>query len=202
MKRIGVIAALAVAGVAFWYLQRSPAPSAAASDAVPGTSPSTYGTGSQPATAGKAVDKVTKLATADERRRLADRIAHAQATRGATSARPVPRLPDAPADEPAVNKTAIRSAMREMIPHLTECYEAARPTLPSPDFKMTAELTLTGDPDIGTIIDAKALADHAGAPLPAKLDDCLRSTFQLMALPPLAEGDKVEVRYPFEFRGQ
>jgi hypothetical protein len=90
--------------------------------------------------------------------------------------------------------------MRELVPHIAECYEAAIPNLAQPDMSVLARLTLTGDPDIGTIVDAHELVDGAGEPLPAAFDDCLRSTFQLMALPPLAEGDKIEVRYPFEFR--
>jgi hypothetical protein len=31
---------------------------------------------------------------------------------------------------------------------------------------------------------------------------CVRSTFQVMALPPLAEGDKLDVRYPFKFANE
>ena len=65
--------------------------------------------------------------------------------------------------------------------------------------ELVAELTLTGDPDVGTLIDAKELADKAGTKLPATFDDCLRTTFQSLALPPLKGGDIVTVHYPFVF---
>lgn len=198
MKRLGVVAALALAGGALWYLQRSHAPTIAA-DAPPPTSKSMLGAGL--ARSAKAIDAVTKLASVDERKRLADRIASAQAARAANHASPVPRLPDLPDDsQTAISKTAIRSAMYELVPYIGECYEAAIPTLVTPDISVLASLTLIGDPDVGTIVDAHELADKTGRPLPRSFDDCLRNTLQLMALPPLAEGDKIEVRYPFSFR--
>jgi hypothetical protein len=43
------------------------------------------------------------------------------------------------------------------------------------------------------------LHDSAGQPLPSTLDDCLRSTFQMLELPPLSEGDHIDVTYPFIF---
>lgn len=164
---------------------------------------STDGSAGQLARAAKPVDKVTKLANADERKQLADRIASAQAARAASRSAPIPRLPAQGSDEedPRMSRTEIRGAMRELIPYITACYEEAIPSLgEAPDISVLAELTLVGDPDVGTIVDAHGLADKAGNPLPQAFDDCLRNTFQLMALPPLAEGDKIEVRYPFEFR--
>lgn len=201
MKRLGLVIALALLAACIWFLQRPRHRDATANDDPPPPH------GAQPAAPTPqlppAITKVTRLADADARKQLAERIASAQSARAATRAAPMPRLPSdggTSLDEAPIGKTEIRAAMRELVPHLVTCYEDALPTLPSPDFKMTAELTLTGDPDIGTLVDAKALADHTGKPLPATLDDCFRSTFQSMALPPLAEGDQIEVRYPFEFR--
>jgi hypothetical protein len=160
---------------------------------------------------------VTKLGSVEERKLLAERIEKARADRAsiatsnagtsgtsgsvamATHAPAPPRLPE---QAPEISAVEIRSAMRDVIPILTECYETALPTLTSPRLEITAELTLTGDPDIGTLIDAKQIADKTGQPLPAGFDDCLRSTFQTLALPPLQEGDQIEVRYPFLFDNQ
>lgn len=116
----------------------------------------------------------------------------------------LPRLPTAaPAsgDPDAMDelKVTIRSAMHEVIPYITECYENALPTLPHPRVQITAKLTLTGDPDVGTLIDTDKLEDADGHPLPAAFDDCLRSTFETLELPPLQEGSRVEVHYPFTF---
>ena len=141
--------------------------------------------------------RATRLATPMERQRLKDRIALAQSNRRATTATAVPSLPDAP----KINKVTIRDAMREAIPYVQDCYERALPTLATPDLRIKAHLVLRGDPDVGTIVDAPhPLVDEHGQPLPASLDDCFRSTFQLLELPPLAEGDEIEVHYPLTFR--
>src|SRR6185503_7438177 len=126
----------------------------------------------------------------------------AQAARGAVHAPAMPRLPDQPAEEqPAqVDKTTIRAAMKELIPFLSDCYERAIPLLDSPDFDLDAELTLYGDPDVGTLVDVQSLKDGAGKALIEKMDDCFKNALQLLALPPLAEGERIEVHYPFKFR--
>jgi hypothetical protein len=197
MKRLAIVLVLGGVLVAIWSHGRSSRPAAAR------TAPASTTSSAKPAQP-RAIDHVTKLASLDERTALADHIAAAHAARGgqtaqgpATRAPAPPRLPDA--DAPAVNPTSIRSAMRELIPALAECYDKAVPTLSDSHVKITASLHLTGDPDVGTLIDADAIVDDKGTPLPAAFDDCLRSTFMLMALPPLAEGDRVDVRYPFEF---
>lgn len=201
MKRLGVGVLLVAIVGAIWYLQRSGGkPSVAAEPEPPKAAP---------------IAKVTKLSSVEERKLLADRIEKARAERAgsktskasaAASASAMairaPAPPRLPEEAPAISAVEIRSAMREVIPILTECYETALPTLASPRVEITAQLTLTGDPDIGTVIDAKQIADKTGQPLPAGFDDCLRSTFQTLALPPLQEGDQIEVRYPFLFDNQ
>ena len=202
MKRVGVVAAVALAGGALWYLQRSGStPAAAADDPLPPTLAASPSAATSSARAQR-IDKVTRLASAEQRKQLADRIANAQTARAATHAAPVPRLPDQ-ADEDTgttLTKTEIRDAMREVVPLLAQCYEEALPKLANPDLSVIANLTLAGDPDIGTIVDAHELVDRDGNPMLPSFNDCIRSNLQLMALPPLAEGDKIEVRYPFEFR--
>lgn len=202
VKTIAVVAGVAAVAGVVWYLSRPSPASQARADA---TRLAKAGAPTAPGTTTSApsrpLDKVTKLA-AEQRKALAERIESARAGRAAVNAPARPRLPEGSGEETgtAISKTEIRAAMRELVPYITECYEAALPTLPSKNFKMTAELTLTGDPDVGTIVDAKALADSDGKPLDKTLDDCFRSTFMRMGLPPLAEGDTLEVRYPFEFR--
>jgi hypothetical protein len=205
MKRAAVPVALGVIVACIWYLQR-PHPTTAAPDLPPPkltreAAPST--TGSAAAAASTGIAKVEKLASPEARKALAERIATAQSARGAVRAPPHPTLPD-PGTAPAqmLTKVEIRSAMKEVIPYLTECYEAAIPTLSDRHVELTAKLKLTGDPDIGTVIDADALVDKDGKPLPAAFDDCLRSTFMMLALPPLAEGNVIDVHYPFVFSSE
>ena len=61
------------------------------------------------------------------------------------------------------------------------------------------ELTLTGDPDIGTLIDTNGLAQPDGGALEGSFDTCLRDALAGLELPPLAEGEEVKVTYPFLF---
>lgn len=199
MKRLAILLVLGGALVAIWSHGRSSRTAAA-----PSAKPATATGSAQPTAQPRAIDHVTKLASLEERKAMADHIAAAHAARGgqtsgaaATHAPAPPRLPDA--DTPAVDKTSIRTAMHELIPALAECYDKAVPTLKDTHVRITASLHLTGDPDVGTLIDADAIGDDNGTPLPAAFDDCLRSTFMLMALPPLAEGDRIDVHYPFEF---
>jgi hypothetical protein len=201
MKRAAVVAAIAAIAGAVWYLNRSTATTAAAPPPPP---PRT--TEPAPAAGPAPIAKVTKV-DAEQRKRLADRIATAKATRAATTTRTgaaathAPAPPSLPSDgaiDPALEplRVELKTAMREVIPILAECYEASLEDIAEPETRIVAELTLTGDPDVGTLIDAAPL----GAPnLPPAFDDCLRSTFQTLALPPLAEGDEVLVRYPFTF---
>lgn len=206
MKRASVPIALGVIVVCIWYLQR-PHPTTAAPDVPPPkltreAAPPATGSGAA-TTAPAGIAKVEKLDSPEQRKALADRIAAAQAARGAVRAAPRPTLPD-PGTAPVetLSKVEIRSAMKEVIPYLRDCYVQALPTLSDSHVKLTAKLKLTGDPDVGTLIDAGALSDDAGKPLPAAFDDCLRSTFMLMALPPLAEGNEIDVHYPFVFSSE
>jgi hypothetical protein len=64
--------------------------------------------------------------------------------------------------------------------------------------RFKADLTLSGDPDIGSLTDATGLVGPDGAPVPAQLDDCVRSQLQTLALPPIKSGDSFSVSYDFE----
>ncbi|HTL35314.1 MAG TPA: hypothetical protein VL326_19430 [Kofleriaceae bacterium] len=201
MKRLGIVVAIAAIALCVWYL-RKPHKSTAAPDEPKQAAGSAHRP-DRPA----AIDHVQKLPSA-ERKQLADRIAAAQAERkaarpstggAAISAPAAPRLPDNLPDEPAISKTQFRDAMREVIPIITECYTKALPTLAEPNIDVLAKIRVTGDPDIGSIIDTDQVTFKDGAQLPAKFDECLRDTFSQLALPPLAEGDVLEVHYPFRF---
>jgi hypothetical protein len=200
MKRTGVILGLFVvlAVVAFTQWRSSGkapmAPEAAAKTVAPSASTPTNQAGPP-----SPIREPRKLTSLDERRAIADRIAAAQAARGATRAAPRPQLPDQPENRGTIEAADIQTAVRAMIPHIAECYEAALPQLGDGKLTVVANMTLTGDPDVGTLVDAKELSADTGKPLPASFDDCVRSTLQLIALPPLKEGDKVDVRYPFTF---
>jgi hypothetical protein len=148
------------------------------------------------------IDHAQKLATKAERQQLADQIASAQTARKAAHAPRPPVLPVVATLDPAHPddmKATIRTAMRDAIPLITDCYQQAMPQLADDETRIAAKLTLTSDPDVGTIIDAHQISDDQGRPLLATFDDCLRDTIQQLALPPIADGGTIEVTYPLTF---
>jgi len=202
MKRLvisGAIAAVVALAVLVYLAQRSSARADIAN--APGNEPPPAKQVPHP------LRHVTRLASAEERREIASAIAAATKARHAPDPAPAtdpaaiagakPTLPTADAQTIV---TPLRDAMREALPLLAECYTKALPTLANSRLSVAAHLRLTGDPDIGTLIDADQLHDDVGdKPLPAELDSCLRDTFQQLELPPLAEGDKIDVTYPLAF---
>ena len=198
MKRGTIAIGLGAAAIAAWYWMRAPA---RASD-----EPADEPRAAPLATSDRAVhplQHVTTLASSDERRRVAEQIERAHAAR-AGAALHAPRPPSLPivpqlrTDDIDAFKTTFRAAMREVIPILAECYTHARAQLPDGELIVKAKLSLDGDPDIGTLIDAHAIESEQA--IPTELDACLRDTFQRLELPPLAEGDHVDVTYPLVFR--
>lgn len=142
--------------------------------------------------------------SAEERQRLADQIARARAERaapsggGASSTTPRPSLPEDGEADATLVRTTMKDAMREVIPYLADCYDKAGDKLPAA-IKVAAEITLTGDPDVGTLIDTNRLSDGDGKPLEPSFDTCLKDAFASLQMPPLSEGGEVKVRYPFVF---
>lgn len=200
--------ALALAAVLVWYLRRGDDDHAAAA---PVTAMAAAGSGSAEAASPakpKPNDRVKKVTPA-ERAALAKQILDARAGRAAVSApagpslpTPAPKLPSAP---PALDPkdlesftTTFRDAMKEVVPYLADCYDKHSARLPA-EIKVRANLTLTGDPDVGTLIDNNGLSQPDGAPLDEQFQTCLGDALAGLALPPLAEGEEVKVVYPFLF---
>lgn len=214
MKKLviaAVAAVIAVGAIWHWYPRTSASAAhapAATSTAMASTSTPAVSAPQTPALAPP--EHVRKLASADERRQLVAQIAAAQAARKATSPAARPRTigPGVPGDQGSfgsghegdMDRDVIRGAMHEVLPFLGDCYSDARgTTLAADHLEIHAHLTLSGDPDIGTVIDAKQLFDDKQHALPTKLDDCIRGTLQTLELPPLGDGDTIEVDYPLAF---
>ncbi len=117
-----------------------------------------------------------RLASTDERRALVEQIERAHASRIAARAALTPAVsaPVGSADSNEVSPDIVVNAMIELSPFLRECAKQAD----AGDLVVHAHLTLTGDPDIGTLVDAGQLLDAAEHPIAAKLDACVRSTLQ------------------------
>ncbi len=201
MKRLvigGAIAAVLSLAVLVYLAQRSSARADVAN--APGNEPPPAKQVPHP------LRHVTRLASSEERRAVAAAIAEAVKARHAADpapasdpAPPPSAKPELPTADAQTIVTPLRDAMREALPLLAECYSKALPTLANGHLSVAAHVRLTGDPDIGTLIDADELHDDTDKPLPAELDGCLRDTFQQLELPPLAEGDKIDVTVPLRF---
>jgi hypothetical protein len=139
----------------------------------------------------------------DERRQLAERIAAAlRARRAAASASSssVATRPELPAgsgsmDSPENVLAQMQNTLKQVKAYVSECVEQAGTKVSG----FRADLSLTGDPDIGTLIDAKALTSTDGRPLPPQFDDCVRGVMQALELPPMGVGDEFKVNYEFQF---
>jgi hypothetical protein len=197
-NKLVIAAIVAIVGGIVWWKLPSRASTVAAM-AAGSSSGAGAESGSTAPNVRAAPARVVKLASPGDRREIRSRIASVRASRGAI-ATPRPALPEsAPELAPSLDKATIREAMHEVVPFLTQCFADALPTLGSDHLEIAAQLSLDGDRDIGTVIDAKQLHDATGKALPSVLDDCLRTTFQMLELPPLEEGDHVDVTYPFVF---
>lgn len=201
--------ALVAAAVLVWYVRRGDDEHAAAAAPMTATEAAPAATIAAPAAPKpRPTDRVRKLTPAD-RDTVARQIRDARAGRAAVSAPAGPSLPTpAPslaAQQPSLDpadldsfKTTMRGAMKEVVPYLAECFDAHAARLPD-EITVRAELTLTGDPDIGTLIETRGLAQPGGVALETGFDTCLRDALAGLQLPPLAEGEEVKVTYPFLF---
>ena len=63
---------------------------------------------------------------------------------------------------------------------------------------MFTKVRIVTDPDIGAYVDAEALTDEAGKPLPEKFDACIRDMLQTFALPPLPPTDDNQFLLAFQ----
>jgi len=156
----------------------------------PGSSPAAGSTAKPPPA------HVTRLASPAERKEVADRIASARATRVRQAPTPPPSLPGAAQDGSRDLERAsaqLKTALAEAIPFLAECYKTAPITQRRP----AVQMTLTGDRDVGTLIDAEQLRDQDGKPLDPELDSCLRTTLGSLEFPPLDLTDPLHLQYSF-----
>ena len=207
---IGMKVTLAVAAVAaallVWYLRRGDDDHAAAAPPVAKAVGSAEA--QSPAEKPRPNDRVKKLSPA-ERATVAKQIQDARAGRAATAAPAGPSLPtpapSLPKQAPALDpediesfKTTFKGAMKQVVPYLADCYDKHSARLPS-EITVRAQLTLTGDPDVGTLIDNNGLSRPDGAPLDEQFQTCLSDALAGLELPPLAEGEEVKVTYPFLF---
>ena len=200
--KAAIVVTLVGAAVLIWYLRRGDDESPAV--AAPAPASTTAPAPAKP----RPNDRVRKVTPA-ERNEVARQIAEARKGRAAASAPAGPSLPTTapslPARAPELDpknvesfKSTFKGAMKEVVPYLAECFDKHAADLPD-TLDVKAKLSLHGDPDVGTLIDTNGLTDGKDGPLHAGFDLCVRDALAGLALPPLAEGEEVQVNYPFVF---
>jgi hypothetical protein len=86
---------------------------------------------------------------------------------------------------------AIQAVTDEIRSDVAEC---AKHAPGAKGFK--TEVSLVGDPDVGTLIDAAApVLGQDGTRLPKAFEDCIRGQFQTLELPPMKTGDRYMVTF-------
>jgi hypothetical protein len=187
--------------VAFVLYRRSAGDAAShAADRAPAAAAASPSAPSAGAAKPRPPEHVTRFANPAERQAVADRIAASRAER--TRQAP-PRPPSLPAESGApgdgdshdLERAApkLKVALAEAIPFLAECYKTA----PVKQRRPAVLLTLTGAPDVGTLIAADELTDPDGKPLDADLAGCLRTTLGSLELPALDATGDLHLKYSF-----
>ena len=94
-------------------------------------------------------------------------------------------------------KQPLVDALKDVIPLMKECWQKTMPDLP--DLDLRTAMYLTGDPDVGTLVETEEVTEATGMKLPKAFDDCIQDTLLNIELPPLREGDKAKFTTKLQF---
>jgi hypothetical protein len=96
-----------------------------------------------------------------------------------------------------LSKATLRHAIQSIQPLLLQCYNAASNRLARKDGTITVVVRLTGEPDVGTLVESARLDGDAHLLADAELVECMQETLMSIELPPMEEGGSWDVNYPF-----
>ena len=191
-----LVAVLVAAGL--WWWKRTAPPSAGPT--TPRGSAAAPAPVATPAPPPAATAKTRKLSP-EERKQLGAQIAAAiHKAREARAAQARAAGSAVADDDPVIPLEAVgpelKDALTAAIPILAECFAHAGITDPR---TAVAQMTMTSDPDLGTVIDTADVLGPDGKKLAPSLDTCLRDTIDSLALPPLGQPGKLQLQYSFRF---
>ncbi|MEZ4365730.1 MAG: hypothetical protein R2939_05520 [Kofleriaceae bacterium] len=162
-QRVLGIVVVAAAAIALYVLlgrdddRRTPA--AGAPSATVGTNPSADPRRASTTTAEAAPPSGRRTGDRPARDRVAEAIRLARGRRvgapapGAEAvAQPAAAAPTLPPAAGTLDRDTIRDAVKEMVPLITECYEAALEQRPDLKGSLVVEFTIEGEPDIGGVV--------------------------------------------------
>lgn len=183
----------------FWYSRRERAAELAAAEASAASAGPSITSRSGSAAGSSAAEKIRKIEK-PRRDALLERMRVARAARTTGSASPTTSTPPAlPALPGMINKDDIRAGVRAVIPLLAECYGNAQDRLTTKSGKIVVQMHLTGEPDVGTLIESAEIGGDAHFTSDAELVECFQQTMLSVELPPIAGGGTIDVTYPIEF---
>lgn len=104
--------------------------------------------------------------------------------------------PNAPHE---LTKDYIRDRVRELVPLVRECYERALVDDPRLAGKLTVELTLGGEPEVGGVVEDSVVDGEHSTITNPNMIECVRETMHGLSFDPPAAGGRVVVLYPFIF---
>ena len=181
------VAAVLCALAVWWYLRRT---ERASPPVPPPVATLDAGAVSAPAAAPPSpasTDTAPRFRSIDPTRRRAilSRMAAARAARARGTAVPAAAAAD-PAPLPGtVDADAVLDSFLPLIPSFKDCYaRRANPAVTS--LRVELSLSLVGDPDVGTLVDAIAVDGDAAVRADPDLATCLRETALAIELPPMS----------------
>jgi hypothetical protein len=143
-----------------------------------------------------AEDTRYRVIDADARMALIQRISAAREARKAGKAAPGPTAagPDNPPALPGeLTPDQIMEGILPVMPLLKECYEQGLERRTIKNGKVTFSIHLTGEPEIGTLVDRAELDGDPAFLADAELSQCLHQTMMSLELPPMSEGSELKV---------
>ncbi|CAN5895669.1 hypothetical protein BH11MYX3_BH11MYX3_16580 [soil metagenome] len=198
---IGIVAVLALAGGAIWLGTRRGSSGAAparqlATQPIGSSSPAGASTGA----GSRAVPRVHRVSDPAQRTAMLEAIRQQRTRRtgGASSSSagsaPAPELPGVDMD-----KGYVRSAVRELIPLLSECYEEGLERDPHLAGDVVVDFTIEGEPGVGGVIGNSTVVPERSTIADPAVRECIQETMYAIQIDPPAGGGMVRVTYPFAF---
>ena len=98
-----------------------------------------------------------------------------------------------------LDKEYIQAQMKEIVPLFRECYEMALDRDPSTGGKIVVEMTLTGEEEIGGILESSEVLEDQSDVTAPEFVECVRESMYAIELDAPEGGGTVTIRYPLKF---
>ena len=161
--------------------------------------PTTVKAPTSPATAGPtaAIPRGTRRLDATQYASLLEAIRTIHRARSSTATTtPAPALPEAV----TIDKQYVRSAVREIVPLIQECYEEGMLRDPTIEGTVAVDFTIEGEPGVGAVVGESVVDNERSTITDPEVRECIQETMHALSLDPPSTGGTVQVRYPFTFR--